>query len=323
MTTEQKRPIYIFDGLCTYLRAFSAYPQLNANGEQAGGYIGFLKSLQRICREFQPSSVYIAWEGGGSSRRRSLYPDYKANRRPVKLNRFYEDDIPETDENKHQQLVTLISLLKNVPVCQLYVPDCEGDDVVSYLCTGPFKNEEKVIVSADKDMYQLIDDKTKLYSLYRKTFITQELLFEEYRIKTHNFALAKCLCGDVSDNIPGVKGVGFKTVAKKFPLLGTDENVILQDVISYAESHSDERVGYKRVVESKDLVKRNWDLVYLDDSMLSANQINKIEHSLNTFVPSVNRVGLTKALIREGINDFDVASFFNDLICIDTSTEKK
>lgn len=323
MTTDQKRPIYIFDGLNCFLRSYCSYPQLTSNGEQFGGCIGFLKTLQRLCREFQPSKVFVTWEGGGSQRRRSLYSEYKANRKPVKLNRFYEDDIPDTDENKHKQLLTLISLLKNVPACQLYVSDCEGDDVIAYLSRGRFRNEDKVIVSSDKDMYQLLDEKTSIYSLHRKTFVTKEMLFKEYNIKAHNFALAKCLCGDVSDNIPGVKGIGFKTAAKKFSILGTDENVLLQDVINYAESHSDESVVYRRVTEEKDIVKRNWELVYLDGSMLSANQANKIDNTLDTFVPVVNRVGLTKALISAGINDFDVAGFYNDLVCIDRTPEKK
>ena len=280
-----------------------------------GGCVGFLKSLQRLCREFQPSGVYITWEGGGSQRRRKLYPEYKANRKPGKLNRFYADDIPDTEENKQHQLITLLNALKNVPACQIYVSDCEGDDIVAFLCRGPLRDKDRIIVSADKDMYQLLDEKTKIYSLYRKKFITNEDLFEEFRIKSHNFALAKCLCGDDSDNIPGIKGLGFKSVAKKFPMLGSDDTIILQDLISY--SHTQKGEAYKRIVQEENIVKRNWQLVHLDGSMLSGDQAKRVEHVVDTFEPSVNKMGLLKLMIKEGISDFDAEGFFYDLSCIE------
>lgn len=316
--SSDDRPVFIIDGLNMFLRSYSAFPQMSSHGYQMGGCIGFLKSMQRLCREFQPSRVYVTWEGGGSSRRRKLYPEYKATRKPGRLNRFYGDDIPDSEENKKHQLITLLSMLKNVPVCQVYVSDCEGDDIVAYLCRGPLRSTgNKVIVSADKDMYQLLDDKTKIYSLYKKRFITPEDLFEEFRIKSHNFALAKCLCGDDGDNVPGVKGLGFKTVAKKFPMLGGDEAIILQDLLDYAASHRNEGSVYKNVAENIDLAKRNWQLVHLDGSMLSHDQTNRIEHIVDTFEPKIDKMTIVRSLIKEGVNDFDADSFFYDLGCIE------
>jgi DNA polymerase-1 len=310
------RPIFIIDGMNAFLRSYSAFPQMSSHGHQMGGCIGFLKTLQRLCREYQPACVYIAWEGGGSKRRRKIYPEYKMGRKPAKLNRFYGDDIPDSDENKKHQLVTLLNMLKLVPVCQVYVSDCEGDDIIAYLARGPLRSKEKVVVSSDKDLYQLLGENTRIYSLYKKNFVTEAHLYEEFRVSSANFGIAKCLCGDVSDNIPGVKGLGFKSVATKFPILG-GPGIILQDVLDYAASHASSGVIYRRVFESSDLVKRNWQLVHLDGSMLSHDQTVKVDHAVNTFRPTVDRMGLVRSLVKEGINDFDVESFFYDLCCID------
>ncbi len=278
-----------------------------------GGCIGFLKSLQRICREIQPSRVYVAWEGGGSRRRRNLYSEYKMGRRPEKLNRFYGDDIPDSEENKKHQLMTLLKMLKSVPACQIYVSDCEGDDVVAHLCRGPFRSENKVIASSDKDMYQLLDDKTTIYSLHKKKIVTSEEVFEEYRIKTHNFAIAKAICGDPGDNVPGVKGVGFKKIASKIPILGSDNVLILQEVFDFCQSRIDESIIYRRIMDSSEDVRRNWKLVHLDGSMLSADQVSKVQYVIDTFAPKMDRMNLIQTLVKEGIEGFDVEGFFYDL----------
>lgn len=314
---NEQRPVLIIDAMNLTIRSYCAYPTMSSHGYQMGGCIGFLKTLRRIVSEQQPSAVYIAWEGGGSSRRRALYPEYKMNRRPDRLNRFYEDDIPDTDENKQHQIVQLLAMLKCVPVCQIYVPDCEGDDIIAYLCRGPLRSVQKIVVSSDKDMYQLLDDKTQVYSLHKKTYVTEGDVMVEFRVRSQNFALAKALCGDPSDNIPGIKGLGFKTVSKLYPFLGVEHDIILQDVIDYAAAHKDDSVIHKRIVDQQDDVRRNWHLVYLGGGMLSATQQQSVDHVVNTFRPRVDRMGLVKLLVKEGIGDFDVESFFYAFNCID------
>jgi 5'-3' exonuclease len=303
------RPVLIIDGLNLFIRSWAAYPTMSTNGYQMGGCIGFMKTLRRLINEQNPSSVYVIWEGGGSNKRRALYSEYKMNRKPEKLNRFYEDDIPDTDDNKTHQVTTLLSLLKCAPVCQIYVPDCEGDDVIAYMCRNTFKDVDKVIASSDKDMLQLLDERTKVYSLHRKKYITIKDVLDEYRVTPDNFALAKALCGDPSDNIPGVKGVGFKTVARVLPFLGSDEHLILQDVFDYCHTHASESVIYRRILENEDDVRRNWRLVFLDESTLSPTQASKVDAIISTPRLKVDRMKMIKILVKEGINDFDVEGF--------------
>lgn len=311
------RPVLIVDAMNLFVRSYCAYPTMSSHGYQMGGCIGFLKTLKRIVFEVQPSAVYVCWEGGGSSRRRSLLSEYKLNRAPGKLNRFYGDDIPDSEENRKHQIEALLHMSRCAPICQLYASDCEGDDLVAYLCTGPMRNVEKVIVSSDKDLYQLLDDKTKIYGLHKKTFITTAHVMEEFRVQAKHFALAKALCGDPGDNVPGVKGVGFRTVARLFPFLGLEEDVLLQDVLDYAHTHEDESRIYKRILECEEDVKRNWRLVYLDGSMVPVNQQAAVDQRIAEFVPKMNRVKLVKLLVKEGVNDFDTEDFFYSFFCID------
>lgn len=310
MSENSQRPILIIDSANLFIRSYSAYPTMSSHGYQMGGCIGFLKSLKRLTQELNPSAVYIVWEGGGSQKRRAIYSDYKLKRRPEKLNRFYEDDIPDSEENKKHQLIALLNMLKNVPICQLYVSDCEGDDTIAYLCRGPFRDKDKIIASSDKDMYQLLDDKTRIYNLHKKIVMDVKDVVEEFRIHPQNFAVAKALCGDPGDNVPGIKGLGFKTLAKVIPFLSHEGVVLLEDVIKFCHSHSEEKPIYQRIVENESDVKRNYRLVYLDGSMLSHTQSSKIDHMISTFVPRINRIGLIKALVKEGINDFDTEGFF-------------
>lgn len=305
------QPVIIVDLLNIFIRCYEAYPQMSQlNGDQIGGCIGFLKSIAKIARDQQPSRIYIAWEGGGSSRRRALYSEYKLSRKPAKLNRFYEDDIPDTEENRKHQLLTLLKISKCLPVCNLYVSDAEGDDLAAYLCKGPLRDQQKIIWSGDKDFYQLFDKDTWAYSPHKKRMITTRDVFEEFRVTSNNFAIAKALCGDTSDNVPGIKGLGFKTCAKRFPMLGLEQDILLQDVIAYAWAHRTESKVYQEVCDNEAIVKRNYHLVYLDGSMVPVQQQAIVDEKILNYVPKADRIGLIGLLKKEGVGDFDVLTFF-------------
>ena len=302
----------IYDAFNLFLRSFAAYPQMSTNGYQMGGCIGFLKTLSWTCEQFQPTHIHVIWESGGSQKRRKLYSEYKKNRgKGQRLNRFYGDDIPESDENKVHQIKALTLMLKTIPVRQLYVPDCEGDDVIAYLSKGPLLNKEKIIVSTDKDMYQLMDDKTRIYNLYTKKLMTYHDITEQFMITASNFGVAKAIAGDVSDNIPGVKGVGFKTLAKNIDILRTHEDLLVSDVISYCSARREDSKFYKKIFESKDIIERNWALINLDVTSLTASQAKIINSALDTSIPEGNKIDLMRLLMDEGVNNFDVNQLFS------------
>lgn len=303
-TTE--KPILIVDGQNNFIRAYCVCPDMSATGMPAGGTCGFLKSLQKLVNQYIPKQIIICWEGGGSLRRRAIFKEYKQNRKPLKLNRFYEDDIPDSEENKTQQLLSLIKVLKTLPVCNIYVSDCEADDVIAYICNTKLKHEKKVIASSDKDFYQLLNENTTIYSSAKKRIFNKQDLLTEFKIHPNNFALAKSICGDTSDNISGIRGAGFKTIIKRFPQFMEEKELSINDLIFFCSEEIKPLSVHKNILENKDILERNMKLIDLStNQMLSANQMNKIDYLIDTFEPRLNKMDLIKTVIQEGLKTVD------------------
>lgn len=303
--------ILLVDALNLFTRHFVAHPALGVNGNHLGGIVGFLGELRSLCTRFRPKMVYVVWESGGSSKRRSIYPDYKQHRRPEKLNRYYENDLPQTISDRNEQIAALVKLLQKLPVCQVYGQDCEADDIIAYICRYMHKECLHIILSADKDYYQLIKENSIIYSPTWKKMVNTQDVIERFGIHPNNFALAKSICGDDSDNIPGVPGVGFKTLSKRFPELSGESDILVEDFIKMTEERKTNKVKiFGSILESVDLINRNWRLVYLDSSSLSHNQIEKIHFAYDKWGPHRDKIGFMRDSIKIGIRNFDIDSLF-------------
>lgn len=303
----------IFDGLNIFTRHYIANPSIGENGDAIGGVVGMINAIASLCEKFSPTKVFVIWEGGGSSRKRSIFPEYKSGRRPQRLNRYYDSDIPNTVENRNEQVQMIISVLRYMPVSQIYVEDCEADDVIGYICKYKLKDSRKVIVSSDKDFYQLLDKKTIIYSPTWKKFVSFKQVKEKFGISSKNFCLAKCLCGDPSDNIPGAKGAGFKTISKRFTFLDSDDEYLIDDILQACNdkilSGSKVKV-FRSILDSESQIRKNWKLIMLDTNNLSASQIKKIENSIDTFKPVRNKMKAIKTLRDLSITSINIDRAF-------------
>ena len=315
MSSKGDRPVLIIDALNLFMRHFIANPTMSSLGHHAGGIVGFLKAVRLLADRTDPSDVIVIWEGGGSSRRRNMYSGYKAKRKPQRLNRFYGDDIPDTSQNRDTQITRLVELIRQAPINQIYVSDCEADDVIGYLAKYKLKDRKCVIVSSDKDFYQLLSDRVTQWSPGQKAFVTPSSVIEKFGIPPHNFCTARCFSGDSSDNISGIKGAGFRTLVKRFPEFAESDFTSVDDILNLAQQRTmDSKVKlYNSIIENADVVKRNWKLMYLGTSNLAASQIQKVDHLVDTFEPIRNKIGLMRILVREGLSTFDADSFFMSL----------
>tara|TARA_R100000152_G_C6759961_1_gene183954 strand:- start:371 stop:1336 length:966 start_codon:yes stop_codon:yes gene_type:complete len=312
-----EKPIVYIDGLNVFMRHFAANPKKSLNGHLCGGTIGFLRNIEHLSAKFNPQKIVVAWEGGGSLRRRNIDPNYKEGRRPVRLNRSqYYKEIPDTVENRDDQLKTLIEILYETPVTQIYVNDCEADDVISYLVKTKKNDQQSIIVTSDKDYYQLVDETTKIWSPNKKQLIDEKYILEKWNVPASNFCLVRCFAGDVSDGIKGVKGAGIKTMVKRFPELIQLKESSIHDIISEAQNKVNSGCKiriFDDIINCKAQLQKNWKLMYLDSAMLSANQIKKINHQFDNKEHTVNKMNLIKIMNREGLNFFNIHTFLISL----------
>lgn len=328
MTNQTDRSILIIDGFNVFLKFFFIVQETNAASQPVGGAVGFLKFIDRMTTDFCPSKIVVVWENGGpSSRRKKISSTYKANRTKLKeLKKIQNgqesmrDVLALDDENRILQLTILTNILKNTPVCQIFIPDTECDDIIGYLAKYKFRNinSKKIIVSNDKDFYQLLDNPMiEIYDHSKKTIITSKQVLEKFSISPRNYCLAKAVVGDVSDNVEGVPGIGFKTLSKRFPSLANetedvDIDSILNQARELAEALKTKSLKFlSEMIDSEKLIRRNWDLMYLDSSTLSASQISKIDYIIDNHQPKMDKLGLIKLIIECGIN----AAFDYDRFC--------
>jgi 5'-3' exonuclease len=306
-----KKRVMIIDGLNTYLRNYIVNPSLSTNGDPIGGLKGFLSSLQKLSRELKPDHLVIIWDGpGGSQRRKAVNKNYKEGRKPIRLNRSIKLLTEEENiKNKVWQQTRLFEYLNNMPLSQIMIEGIEADDIIAYVC-NEMTNTEKVIVSSDKDFIQKCDHETVLYRPIQKKVLNKKSVVEEYGIAPSSFALARAIVGDKSDNLVGVPGVGLKTVAKRFPFFGElGRASCFYRLYDHCEENKDVAKVYKTILENKELIKQNYELMQLYAPAISPQNKAKIRSAIFDMIPEFNKTGILKMMNEDGFGVYD----WNDL----------
>jgi len=296
--------ILLVDSMNTFIRSFSAIPTLNGNGLHIGGISGFLKSIGFAIKVLKPTRVICVFDGeGGSQKRRKIYSEYKSGRRSrVRFNRTYDEMTSISEENKNMELefARIIDYLKKLPVSIVAVPQIEADDTIAYLANEYFKDSNRIsIMSTDKDFLQLANEKIKIWSPTKKNLYSCSEILKEYGISCKNFIYYRALSGDESDNIPGIRGSGLKTVIKAFPFLTLEEESSIQEIINYSENNIKKYKIYENVVEGKDILKRNFTLMQLHSSIIQPFTQLKINDIIERPVPTLNNFEFSKMIYED------------------------
>tara|TARA_R110000824_G_scaffold234072_2_gene422554 strand:- start:2958 stop:3929 length:972 start_codon:yes stop_codon:yes gene_type:complete len=314
MTKKQER-IMIIDGLNMFLRSYIVVPQISKDGHPIGGTTGFLKSLQKLTREIKPTKIVVCWDGPyGSRKRKQKNPNYKEGRKPIRLNRNFKVlSEQEEQENKIWQMYRLVEYLNNFPVIQLLADEVEADDIISYICRySGYKDFQKVVVSSDKDFFQLLDSKTILHRPIQKVFLNQYSIVDEYGIHPNNFALARAIVGDISDNLDGIPGIGLKTIANRFSFFAEERDVMINEVITFCENQESDLKAFKTIPENKKLIKENYDLMQLYSPSLSIQTKKSIDWTIKEFEFTFNKTGTDVMMLQDGLNELNWSSMVED-----------
>ncbi|MDC0077153.1 DNA polymerase [Acidimicrobiaceae bacterium] len=197
--------IILVDGHSIAFRAFYALPDtlVTKDGFPTNVIHGFLMMISKLVKDYDSEQIIITWDISKKTFRTELYSEYKGNR-------------SSAPEEFKLQVKTLQELLDKFNIPQVSKEGFEADDVLGTLSKKlNDKDKEVMIVTGDRDSFQLITDKTKI--LYTKRGISDTQIFNEkqftdkYSIRTNQYIEYLALKGDPSDNIPGLPGVGEKT----------------------------------------------------------------------------------------------------------------
>jgi len=313
--------VMIVDAFNQFLRGYIVDPSKNPNGQPIGGMRTFINIMNKITREIEPDMIVVVWDGqGGSKKRRAMNKNYKAGRKPLRVN-WSSDEMTaqDTDNNKLWQQLRVVEYLNQTPIIQFMEAEVEADDVISYVkSSSMFEDWQKVIVSADKDFIQLLDDKTLLFRPIQKEVLNKNSVIEKFGIHPRNFALARAMAGDPSANLPGVPRVGMGTIAKRFSFLSEEKDYFVSDLIEECQNSENQNLKiYTNVIESEQLIKENYNIMQLSSPQISPQSKNRIDETFEGYKPHYNQTEVRKLMIQDGVltvNMQDLEQKFNDII---------
>jgi DNA polymerase-1 len=275
------------------IRSFSLLKAMNPSGTHIGGLVGFLRSLGYVTRIFDPTRIIIVWDGkGGSGNRQNINPEYKAQRATARITHWgLYDTREEEQEALIGQLYRTKDYLDCLPVFQLGMEKLEADDIIAYIAKRASLADKKVtIVSSDKDFFQLIDNNIEVYAPVKKKTFDINNVVEEIGVLPQNYNIVKALLGDNSDNLPGVKGLGIKTILSEWKSFTYDPNASLQDIWDHCETQLEEdkpKKVFAKIIHNWDKVLTNYQLMNLHNTALDENEITLVEEKLKEPVPSL------------------------------------
>ena len=283
--------VLILDGLNLFFRNFAMMNMVNPDGIHIGGLGGFFRSLGAMIRQTNPTSVYVVFDGAGSTiNRKNLLFEYKETRNLQRITNWEAfDSLEEEHDSKIDQIVRIIQYLKLLPVKTTILDKVEADDIIAVLAKKLVKkhNSTCFIVSSDKDFLQLVTDKIIVYRPMEKEYYTPKVIEEKMGLLPSNFILHKTLLGDNSDNIQGIKGLGAKGIFKKFPELKT-KHLTLDDIFDISARKFKEHVVYSRIIQDQTRIETNYKVMDLSVPMIDDKGKKHIDNLIIEDFPNFN-----------------------------------
>ncbi|MCE2509385.1 MAG: DNA polymerase I [Alphaproteobacteria bacterium] len=244
--SKSPKHVFLVDGSGFIFRAYHALPPLTRpDGTPVGAVFGFTQMLMKLISDTDADHVAVIFDTDRISFRNDIYPDYKANR-------------PEPPEDLIPQFALIREATEafNLPAVEL--KGFEADDLIAtYARLAREAGAEVTIVSSDKDLMQLVEEKVTMYDSLKNRMIGCKEVEEKFGVGPEKVVEVQALAGDSTDNVPGVPGIGVKTAAELIREYGNLENLLAHaDAIKQPKRR-------ERLKENADLARVSRELVTL------------------------------------------------------------
>lgn len=208
------KKIFLIDGHALCYRSFYGISSLtNSKGQPTNAVYGFVSTMLKILKQYAPSHMAVCFDTGKKTLRQEKFEEYKIQR-------------PSMPEDLISQLPVIKEVIKAYRIPVFEKDGYEADDVIATIVRKLGKSVGKIVIASDdKDMYQLVNDEVAMYSFRQDKILGVEESRERFGIEPSRITDYIALCGDTSDNIPGVDGIGEVTARNLINQLGSLENV--------------------------------------------------------------------------------------------------
>lgn len=209
------KELLLVDGSGFIFRAYHALPPLNRpDGTPVNAVMGFCNMLHKLITTHSDAHIAVIFDAARKNFRNDFYPDYKAHRPPAP-----EDLVPQFP------IIREAAEAFGLPIMEM--EGFEADDIIAtYAKLAEAEGTKVTIVSSDKDLMQLIRGDIKLMDPMKQVMIGEKEVFEKFGVTPDKVVDVQALCGDASDNVPGVAGIGVKTAAELINTYGSLENLL-------------------------------------------------------------------------------------------------
>ncbi|MEO7318331.1 MAG: 5'-3' exonuclease H3TH domain-containing protein [Chthoniobacteraceae bacterium] len=251
--------LLLIDGHYYVYRSFFAIRELsNSRGEATNAIYGFVKTVRRMVKDLAPDLGAIIWDAGIPKRRSDLQPKYKETR-------------AEMPDLMRPQLTFIQNLAPHLGFGSLWLPDTEADDLMaSYAVAARDRGDEVVLATNDKDLFQLVGERVKVYSTNKTdladpsdnfALLGAEKVRAKWDVAPEQIGDVLALVGDSADNIPGVPGLGPKGAAKLLADHGSLD-AILADTGIVKNERIREKLSASReqIIQNREMVRLDLDL---------------------------------------------------------------
>ncbi len=304
MSLEQKPHLYLVDGSGFIFRAYHAVrPMSRSDGTPVNAVFGFSNMLFKLLQDLddteRPSHLAVIFDAARKTFRNDIYPDYKAHRPPAP-----EDLVPQFS------LIREAVEAFNIPAIDL--PGFEADDIIAtYAAHARAKGWQVTIVSSDKDLMQLVDDKVTMFDSMKNRRIDTSGVMEKFGVAPNRVIDVQALAGDSADNVPGVPGIGVKTAALLINEYG-DLDTLLRRAGEIKQNKRRENL-----IEHADLARVSRELVTLKDDIHLESTIDdlRVKEPIGTdllaYIDALEFRSLRTRVLNH-YDDLDIDSDFGD-----------